>query len=513
MSNVNRRQPTRSVRTSTTRPSNYYARPFGYRGSISANIEPESLSTAAPGFFPAITHFADGLAALPKEVMPQLTLLKETEGKVYQPDQALIELVGAVNALPPLPRQAPELHSHPFLNFSYTNSINGSASASVIDGHLPTSLPANLDNHELHSSQPQPVHEQLETRRILFRQLQEQLKVMTAVLDEKSFALNGANEALARQLSRLEKTIPYIENEVSEEARLGSNTHWALPHMKEQRKPTTVPVSERSRRDIQAANSLAAAAAAVHENDIAATRSEARREAMQAKRNRNPNVGSDFDERPASKKIVTSAKIRKPQDAAAPSEPSKGVSNGTTSTSHKRRRVEKPASLERRASVLGPNGKAVQKTELVMATADRTVVEEANRKHAVQPILVKKMSASSLDFHPNCNKTSANTTQASREEEAGCRPSAASSWDILRRLELGVKAIRSGSDLISSSRFTSPTRLPAIKSSRGCTNSAIVCGVHVQKFSTFEQQCHPERHASHDPRAGECRSRNRQKPR
>lgn len=392
MSSVNRRQPTRSVRTSTTRPSNYYARPLGYRGSISAIAEPEISSTAAaPGFFPAITHFADGLAALPKEVMPQLTLLKETEGKVYQPDQALIELVGAVNALPSLPRQASQLHSHPFLNFSYSNSINVSANASVIDGHVPGSLPANVDNYEPPSSQQEPVHEQLETRRILFRQLQEQLKVMTAVLDEKSFALNGANEALARQLGRLEKTIPFIEKEVSEEARLGSNTHWALPHMKEQRKPTTAPVNERSRRDIQAANSLAAAAAVVHENDIAATRSEARREAMQAKRNRNHNVGSDFDERPASKKIVGNAKIRKPQESAALFEPSKGVSNGATSTSHKRRRVEKSTSLERRASVVGANGKAAQKTEPAMAVTDRIGIEEANGKHAAQTMIVKKM--------------------------------------------------------------------------------------------------------------------------
>lgn len=385
---VNQR-PLRSVRTSTTRPSNYYARPFGFRGSVSAAADLEPPVNLAPGFFPAITHFTDGLAALPKEVMPQLTLLKETEGKAYQPDQALTELVTAIDNLPVLPRQFSHISTHPFLNFSMTNSINGSANVSVIDGHVPRFVPHGHEAQEPSSSQPPANGESLETRRILYYQLQEQLKVMTAVLDEKSFALNGANEALARQLERLERTMPYVEKEVSEEARLGSNTHWALPHMKEQRKVTSA-VNERPRRDVQAANNLAAAAAAVHENDIAATRSEARREAMQAKRNRNHNLDSDFDERPIAKKTAGTTKLRKPQEISATAD-AKSTANGTSNASHKRRRVDKPGTAERTTSSTA-NGKLASTRDT--ATLSRDAAEAGTTKKSKPlPTVAKKRYA------------------------------------------------------------------------------------------------------------------------
>ena len=334
----NRRQPTRSVRTTAARPSNYYARQFSFRGSTSAAVDNGTTATVTPGFCPAITHFTDAIAALPKEVMRHFTLLKETEGKAYQPDLALGELVRAIKSMPSPPRQQSQPHAQAFLGMSLANSVNGSVPGSVIDGHAPSHHQAPLEFAD-NTSQAQLIDEQGDARRPPFLQLQMILREMTMIVDEKNMVLSTANETLARQLARLDGTMPYIENEISEETRLGSNTHWALPHMKELRRVNAGPSNERTRRDVQAANSLAAAVAVVHERDMVAMRSEARREAMAAKR-RNHNIDSDFDDRPMPKKSHLGNKIRKVQDVPHIAE-MKGSQGAPAGPSHKRRRIEK----------------------------------------------------------------------------------------------------------------------------------------------------------------------------
>lgn len=383
LSNSNRRQPQRSVRSTASRPSNYYARPFGFRVAPNAAVEPPTLADAAPGFFPAITHFTDGITALPKEVIRHLTMLRETEGKAYPHEQAIDELVDAINDLPAPPR-ATQPQTQAFLNFSLGNSVNVSANVSVIDGN--TSRPLTATDEQLPSSQT-ALDEPAEKRRHLFYQLRTQLQQMIHVLDEKNHVLTTANDTLARQLSRLDGTIPHIETEISEEARLGSNTHWALPHMKELRKAAAPPQVERSRRDVQAANNLAAAAAAVHEGDIAATRSEARREAMLAKRTRHNNVDSDFDDRTTAKK-TQSYKVRKVQEVAVESAKTAGA--GGAPQSHKRRRIEKVAApaLERSASAL--NGRLAAGRDL--ASPRETPAVEVAKKRAAKPLLAPAAS-------------------------------------------------------------------------------------------------------------------------
>jgi len=348
VSTNNRRQPQRSVRSTAARPSNYYARAFGFRAAANAIQEPETAVDSAPGFFPAITHFTDGISALPKEVTRHLTMLRETEGKAFPHEQAIDELVDAINELPNPPRST-QPQTQAFLNFSLANSVNVSANVSVIDGNNSRPQTA-MDEHT--SASQATLADPSEKRRRLFYQLRMQLQQMIHVLDEKNHVLTTANDTLARQLARLDGTIPYIETEISEEARLGSNTHWALPHMKDLRRTAVPPPTERSRREIQAANSLAAAAAAVHEGDIAATRSEARREAMLAKRTRHANLDSDFDDRGAGKKAQTT-KHRKMQEVLAGNVKSIGAGS-LAAQSHKRRRIEKgvaPA-LDRSASTL-----------------------------------------------------------------------------------------------------------------------------------------------------------------
>jgi len=352
--------------------------------------ESATVVDSAPGFFPAITHFTDGISALPKEVTRHLTMLRETEGKAFPHEQAIDELVDAINELPNPPRST-QPQTQAFLNFSLANSVNVSANVSVIDGNSSRPQTAT-DDHVLDDPS--------EKRRRLFYQLRLQLQQMIHVLDEKNHVLATANDTLGRQLARLDGTMPYIESEISEEARLGSNTHWALPHMKDLRRAAAPPPTERSRREIQAAHSLAAAAAAVHEVDIAATRSEARREAMLAKRTRHANVDSDFDERNTGRKAQTS-KIRKTQEALV--DGVKTTSAGAlASQSHKRRRVEKvvaPA-MERTASTLA--GRVPAGRELA-SSRDAPVVESVKRK-PIKQLPMPAVSRKRYEFSRPLNK-------------------------------------------------------------------------------------------------------------
>lgn len=326
MSGNSRRQPTRSVRQNA-RPANYYA-----KAAYLSRAQVEEPEQDEPhGFFPAITHFTDGVAALPREIMRHFTLLKETEGKAFPPDQAMNDIITRINKLPDPPNRPLQPHTQAVMGFSLNNSINGSAPSSIIDGSLPGTQIAESDAADQLSI---AVDEHTKQRRQAFGELREAARHIMNILDEKNMVLNTANDTLTRQLARLEGTLPYVESELSEEARLGSNTHWALPHMKAARRG--VPATS-SRRDAQGANNLAAAAAAIHETDIAAVRSEARREAVRSQRR--GNVDSDFDERPASKRAPAGAKAKRIQDAGIDGR------NAPAGPGVKRRRIEKPAAI------------------------------------------------------------------------------------------------------------------------------------------------------------------------
>ncbi|KAG9540814.1 hypothetical protein KCU71_g1011, partial [Aureobasidium melanogenum] len=184
---------------------------------------------------------------------------------------------------------------------------------------------------------------------------------MITNLDEKNVVMAEANRALAQQLARLDSVMPHIENEISEESRLGSLTHWAYQDNRT-KKQTTTSQSERNRRDVAATSSLAAAAAAVHDQDIAAARGEARRETK--KTNRAQAMDSDFDDRPT--KRAQTGKSRKNADTE-PKGSGLGIANGTaTAATTKRRKVEKAAAaagapaMERSASGMSTVTKAAR---------------------------------------------------------------------------------------------------------------------------------------------------------
>ncbi|KAF2401037.1 hypothetical protein EJ06DRAFT_582027 [Trichodelitschia bisporula] len=356
----NRRQSTRQVRSSTTRPQNYYARNFSGRAAGNSDPPPP---TAQPGFFPAITHFTDTVDALPKEMIRHTSMLKEVEAKLHAPDAELRRLASAIEKLPPPPRNHVPLPSTNFSILSAHNSSQGSRGGSVAGGNTPLlGVPAGAES----DADRERMH--------LFYQLNFNIHMMGPILDEKVAVLSTASQTLARQMLRLESSYRHVPDEVSEEARLGSRTHWAYITDKETKKTDATRERERNRRDVAGANNLAAAAAAVHEGDLAAARSEARREAM--KKGRNHHADSDFDDRPARKShakkrapepdpkavglgIATAAPNKRRKTAATPAEKATPVQRAvaspraTPAAEPKKRAKPNPAPAKKRAQAAG----------------------------------------------------------------------------------------------------------------------------------------------------------------
>lgn len=161
--------------------------------------------------------------------------------------------------------------------------------------------------------------------------------MMTA--DEKNHVISNANEELDRQMVRLDSIFPYIAGEISEEARLGSLTHWAYSNKSTAKTAT----NERPRRE--AVNHRQDLAHALQEAE-AASRSEARREAVLAKKRRRANADGDYEDSRTARKTNT------------------GKSRGDNATADQsvatnRRKVERPAAadmgtlMERSASGAG----------------------------------------------------------------------------------------------------------------------------------------------------------------
>jgi hypothetical protein len=137
-------------------------------------------------------------------------------------------------------------------------------------------------------------------KRQLFLRLRMLIHNILPTLDEKLVVLQGAKATKDKGLTRMTHSYSQLDTEISEEARYGSLTHWAYADKEEKKKGA--PNHERQRREVAAANNLAAAAQHVHDVDSIAAKSEARREAMLAKRSRQQQADSDFDDRPAAKK-------------------------------------------------------------------------------------------------------------------------------------------------------------------------------------------------------------------
>ena len=215
-SEPNRRQSGRQIRTSTSRPVNYYARPFG---SFSGGQVDEPRDDTPPGFFPAIQYFTDAITALPKETMRHFTLMKEVEAKVHGPTQAVTQMAGKIMQMPVPPRRDLQPSRQALLSFTANNSSAAtSANPSVLNGMIPASNHStNNDEHTLRNPHLDPQVDM--ARRQDFHNLRMVIQSILINLDEKNVCLAEANRTLNKQLARVEDVIPHVESEISEEGR------------------------------------------------------------------------------------------------------------------------------------------------------------------------------------------------------------------------------------------------------------------------------------------------------
>ncbi|KAK1772980.1 putative undecaprenyl diphosphate synthase-domain-containing protein [Phialemonium atrogriseum] len=254
--------------------------------------------------FPAVTHFADSITALPKELVRHFTLLKEVDAKIFAPEEGLFKLIdAALNAPPPDPARSHNDASSSIAPNSAPMSAQNSNSGTVLNSQVPP--PVSTDesiNTALFDPSNLP-------RRQLFRQTAFKIQEMLVSLEEKNHVISTANDALQKQLARIDDVWPHLEGEFSDEAKWGSSTHWAYLENRIVRSNNTQ--AERSRRE--GAATLSAAAQQLAEE--AAARSNDRKQALAAKKNsRNQGADADADgkQQEQPKKSQSNNKSRKP---------------------------------------------------------------------------------------------------------------------------------------------------------------------------------------------------------
>lgn len=341
-SSSNRRsQPVRQTRTNPPR-SHTGPNRLASRDSLSgANAVEQPID-----IFPGVTHFADAITALPKELVRHFTLLKEVDAKIFAPEEALFQMIDAALETPQPDATTSsnnELSNNAALQ-SAPMSAQNSSSGTLANGHI---IPqASADG----STAPNVFDPSNLPRRQLFRQTALKISEMLVSLEEKNHVISTANEALQKQLDRVDDIWPHLANEFSEEAKYGSDTHWAYPENRAARALNSQ--AERTRRE--GAANLSAAAQVLAEE--AAARSDARKQAVAAKKSqKNHPHDSEHDDhdgkgKEAPTKKSHAASKRKTAAASAATESPANVGLGisaqpgaTTTPAPKRRKVEKPA--------------------------------------------------------------------------------------------------------------------------------------------------------------------------
>ncbi|KAL6793562.1 hypothetical protein GGI42DRAFT_333965 [Trichoderma sp. SZMC 28013] len=328
-----RSQPVRQTRTNPPRSSATAAR-SGTRDSLGGPVGDQPID-----IFPAITHFADTITALPKELVRHFTLLKEVDAKIFAPQEQLFKLVASARTFAvPEALASNDASSTTALSSAPANAQASSNGIAFKQHHQPVISTEDTNGGVF---DPSNLH-----RRQLFRQTAIKIQEMLVSLEEKNHVISTANEALQRQLARAEDVWPYLENEFSDEAKWGSTTHWAYP---ENRNGKSSQAAERSRRDGAAVISAAAQALA----EQAAARSDARKQAVQAKKSQKVHAldseADDHDSRnkDGSNKKTSSSKVRKTADS---NNIGLGISTAASSNSNppqKRRKVDKEKEKEK----------------------------------------------------------------------------------------------------------------------------------------------------------------------
>ncbi|KAJ9229929.1 hypothetical protein DTO169E5_8672 [Paecilomyces variotii] len=340
------RQPVRQTRTNPSRTSKTLSRSsFAYGHSSVTDAPP--TPTIPHGFYPALSHFTDAVAALPREFRRHNSLLKEVDAKAWALEENLLQLLKTASDSEPVP---------------YPPNP-----APIVDGFI------REDAQPKDASQIPESHES-KNRRLLFDRVRHTLTDLMMTADEKNHVLTNANEELDRQLFRLDTVFPYISGEISEESRLGSLTHWAYSNKsaaKDARSTNERPRREAAKQDL----------AALHEAE-AASRSEARREAVLARKQRRAHQDSDFDEARVGRKGA-GAKARGGAGADHAAEQTGLGIAGTATAPTKRRKVERPqpvqtgAAMERSLSGVTAGGRAHSKDAPAAETKKRARASNA----------------------------------------------------------------------------------------------------------------------------------------
>lgn len=259
----NVRGSSRQTRTNPTRTSKTNGSNLRQNSLVSAQPPSVQGGPEPHGFYPAIQHFTDAIAALPREYRRHTSLLKEVDAKAWQPEEHLQILLSQCLADQPtlnLPTPAISYSAAP----SVTNPADDIAQLSAVDG-VAAGPPADAAS-QISSASSTSIQ-----RRQLFGALRHNLCQIMITMDEKNHVINNANDELSTHIRRLDNVWPHIADEISEEARLGSLKHWALTDINPMKKGVT---TTSSRRD--------ANLAIIHDNEVA-QRSESRREAVAAK--------------------------------------------------------------------------------------------------------------------------------------------------------------------------------------------------------------------------------------
>lgn len=259
--------------------------------AISTSVNPPANANEPPGLYPAISHFADAIAALPRDFRRHTSLLKEVDAKAWAPEENLQQILDQCLA-------DTTASSEKFLAAAHSLSASATADDAAFASDANSVGGASVENASLasaRSTDPLTLH-----RRRQFHALRQNLMAIMVTMDEKNHVINNANEDVARSIRRMDKLWPHISEEISEEARLGSLKHWAYTETNPIKKPP-VPTTRRE---------AAASLAILHESETA-HRSESRREAMLARKQRAAQVvDSDFDESRHAKKGLTNGKKR-----------------------------------------------------------------------------------------------------------------------------------------------------------------------------------------------------------
>ncbi|KAI1171334.1 hypothetical protein F4777DRAFT_565881 [Nemania sp. FL0916] len=333
-----RAQPVRQTRTNPPRTTSGPSRAGGHReslGGAQAHDQPIDV-------FPAITHFTDAVASLPKDIVRHFTLLKEVDAKIFAPEETLFQFVDAALRSNPPDLRGSRAGSSSVAPVSAPMSAQNSSGGHALNGY-----PAPSSLNESHVSAVfDPSND---PRRTLFIHTAMKIQEMLVSLEEKNHVISTANEALSKHLSRINDVWPHLENEFSDEAKWGSTTHWAYPENRSNR----AAQAERSRRDGAAFITAAAQQLQVEEAAAAravAARAESRKQAMMAKKslkNQNQHQDSDADDHENKqkaeppKKTQGGGKARKSAESAPPV--GLGITAGVTTNGNppsKRRKVE-----------------------------------------------------------------------------------------------------------------------------------------------------------------------------